>query len=80
MRIILMRCDEFLIMEIHVPREKRSHESRLTITLGAGQRAMLEAIARRNETTLAFVVRYALKRFAEEHGGDELLLDLNRLR
>ena len=47
---------------------------RLTVTLGKGQRAVLEAIATQNGTTLAFVVRYALRRFIEEHGEDRLML------
>jgi hypothetical protein len=39
---------------------------RLTITLGEGQYEALTAIADRNHTTLAFIVRYALDRFIEE--------------
>jgi len=39
---------------------------RLTITLGQGQREALQAIADRNHTKLAFIVRYALDRFIEE--------------
>lgn len=49
---------------------------RLTITLGQGQREALEAIADRHHTTLAFVVRYALDRFIEEHRQRQLRLDL----
>ena len=49
---------------------------RLTITLGQGQREALQAIADRNHTTLAFVVRYALDRFIEEHRQKQLRLDL----
>ena len=41
-------------------------QARLTITLGPGQRAALEEIASRNDATLAFVVRYALRRFIED--------------
>ena len=48
--------------------------TRLTVTLGEGQRAALESIASQNSTTLAFVVRYALRRFIEEHGEDRLTL------
>ena len=56
--------------------EKTSNEdrTRLTVTLGKGQRAALEAIATQNSTTLAFVVRYALRRFIEEQGKDRLTL------
>ncbi len=49
---------------------------RLTISLGLGQREALEAIADRNHTTLAFLVRYALDRFIEEHRQKQLRLDL----
>ena len=48
--------------------------TRLTVSLGEGQRAALESIASQNGTTLAFVVRYALRRFIEEHGEDRLTL------
>ncbi len=53
---------------------KKEDRTRLTVTLGEGQRAALEAIANQNGTTLAFVVRYALRRFIEEHGEDRLTL------
>lgn len=49
---------------------------RLTITLGQGQREVLQAIAARNHTTLAFLIRYALDRFIEEHRQKRLRLDL----
>ena len=49
---------------------------RLTITLGQGQREALEAIADRNHTTLAFVIRYALGRFIEDHSQKQNRLDL----
>lgn len=49
---------------------------RLTITLGQGQREALQAIADRNHTTLAFLVRYALDRFIEEHCQKQLRIDL----
>lgn len=48
--------------------------ARLTVTLGEGQRSALESIAWQNGTTLAFVVRYALRRFIDEHGEDRLTL------
>ena len=50
--------------------------SRLTLTLGQGQREALVAIADRNHTTLAFIVRYALDRFIEEHRQKQLRLEL----
>ena len=49
---------------------------RLTITLGQGQREALQAIADRNHTNLAFIVRYALDRFIEEQRQKQLRLDL----
>jgi hypothetical protein len=49
---------------------------RLTITLGQGQREDLQAIADRNRTKLAFIVRYALDRFIEEQRQKQLRLDL----
>jgi len=49
---------------------------RLTITLGQGQREALVAIADRNHTTLAFIVRYALDRFIEEQRQKQLRLEL----
>jgi predicted DNA-binding protein len=49
---------------------------RLTITLGQGQREALQAIANRNHTTQAFLVRYAIDRFIEEIRQKQLRLDL----
>lgn len=49
---------------------------RLTITLGRGQREALQAIADRNNTKLAFIVRYALDRLIEEQRQKQLRLDL----
>lgn len=49
---------------------------RLTITLGEGQREALVAIADRNHTTQAFIVRYALDRFIAEHRQKQLRLEL----
>ncbi len=49
---------------------------RLTITLGQGQREVLQTIASRNHTTLAFLIRYALDRFIEEHRQKQFRLDL----
>ena len=49
---------------------------RLTVTLGQGQREALQAIAERNHTNLAFIVRYALDRFIDEQRQKQLRLDL----
>jgi hypothetical protein len=46
----------------------------VTVTLAPGQRAVLERIAKQNETTLAFVVRYALKQFVQQSDGGKLKL------
>ena len=42
---------------------------RLTVTLAPGQRRTLNQFAKKNSTTLAFVVRLALNHFIKEHGG-----------
>lgn len=58
-----------------MPKKPQVSESdRITVTLGVGQRAVLERIAERNETTLAFVVRYALKQFIQESEQGQLKL------
>ncbi len=49
---------------------------RVTITLGKGQREALQAIANRNHTNIAFLVRYAVGRFIEEQQQKNLRLDL----
>ena len=49
---------------------------RLTITLGQGQHEALEAIAKRNHATCAFIIRYAIERFIEEHCQRQSRLDL----
>ena len=40
---------------------------RLTISLGAGQKAALQAMAEANHTSLAFVLRYALEKFINDN-------------
>lgn len=55
--------------------DSTANQARLTITLGPGQREALEEIASRNDATLAFVVRYALRRFIEESGQGRLPLE-----
>jgi hypothetical protein len=53
--------------EVAVGKKRQASESdRVTVTLAPGQRAVLERIAKQNETTLAFVVRYALKQFVQQ--------------
>ena len=48
---------------------------RLTVTLAPGQREALQIIADHNNTTLAFVVRYALTRFVREAQSRQLRLE-----
>lgn len=59
-----------------MPSKRQAPESdRVTVTLAPGQRAVLERIAEQNETTLAFVVRYALKQFIQESENGQLKLE-----
>lgn len=53
---------------------KNLSNDRLTVSLASGQREALEKIAKRNHTTLAFVVRYALTECIERHVGGQLTL------
>lgn len=55
-------------------KQAKSSGDRLTVSLAAGQREALEKIAKRNHTTLAFVVRYALTECIERHSGGQLTL------
>jgi hypothetical protein len=57
-------------------KRKTSNQERLTISLGEGQRAELETIARTNHTSLAFVIRYALDHFIAQHKDKQLRLHL----
>jgi hypothetical protein len=53
-------------------KERLTDGNRLTVSLAPNQREALEAIAAQNAATLAFVVRYALTRFIEEHRDRQL--------
>jgi hypothetical protein len=55
--------------------EKRPSQDRLTVSLAPGQREALTAIARHNNTTLAFVVRYAIAKFVEASRDRQLQLE-----
>jgi predicted transcriptional regulator len=57
-----------------VKKERPSEVRRLTVTLTLEQRRALEAIARHNHATLAFVVRYALAEFIDRHHDGQLTL------
>lgn len=57
-------------------KKRQSAESdRVTVTLGQGQRAVLERVAKQNGTTLAFLMRYAVKQFLHESERGQLKLE-----
>ncbi len=56
-------------------RKKRGSVDRLTISLAPGHREVLSSIAERNNSTLAFVVRYAINWFIREHKDSQLKLE-----
>jgi hypothetical protein len=56
------------------PKVKRGNVGRLTTSLAAGQRQALLAIAKKNHTSIAFVVRYALADFINRHQDQQLSL------
>lgn len=59
-----------------MPKERQPTDSdRVTVTLAQGQRAVLERIAAQNGTTLAFMVRYAVKQFIQESERGQLKLE-----
>ena len=53
-------------------------QDRLTVSLAPGQRDALEFIASQNGTTLAYVVRYALREFLQRHTDGQLPLRVPR--
>ena len=59
-------------------KRKKGGGDRLTITLKAGQRELLESIAEKNGTSLAYILRYALEKFAEENKDKQLQLTFPR--
>lgn len=59
-----------------VPKKRTLAESdRVTVTLAQGQRGVLDRIAEQNGTTLAFLVRYAVKQFIQESERGQLKLE-----
>lgn len=48
---------------------------RITVTLGKNQREQLQRLAERNNTTLAFVLRYIVKEFLERMSDPQLQFD-----
>ena len=65
-----------LFTNVMSSRRTKPSAKRLTISLGAGQRGELEAIAKANHTSLAFVIRHALTYFVAQHKDKQLRLDL----
>ncbi|MEI9978399.1 MAG: hypothetical protein WDN23_05260 [Edaphobacter sp.] len=55
-------------------KEKAQQTNRLTVSLGPGQRKVLENIADLNGVKLAFVVRYALTHFINENRDKQFTL------
>ena len=53
-------------------------QKRLTVSLAPGQRDALESIAAQNGTTLAYVVRCALREFLQRHTDGQLPLRFSR--
>ena len=78
MIITLHHNDEHFIMgEMCVARRRSPDEcgkDRFTVTFAPGQREALRTIADGLNASLAFVVRYALDEFIEQHGGKQLRL------
>jgi predicted transcriptional regulator len=59
-------------------KSKKAAADRITISLASGQRKILEKIAKKNNATISFVVRYALNEFLEKHEGKQLPLSFTR--
>jgi hypothetical protein len=57
-------------------KQRPASTDRITVTLGPGQREFLEALAERNNTTLAFVVRHVIAKFIKDHKDEQLRLEL----
>jgi len=53
---------------------KTGFQDRITITLGPGQRKLLEDIAKYNNATISYVIRCALREFLESHKDKQLRL------
>jgi hypothetical protein len=59
---------------MRMAKRKGSGSDRLTVSLGPGQRKMLEDIAELNGVKLAYVVRYALSHFIDENRDKQISL------
>ena len=55
-------------------KSKTTHQERITISLAPGQRQLLESIAKQNNATLSYVIRYALSKFLEKREDKQLPL------
>jgi hypothetical protein len=56
-------------------KKKRRPSDRLTISLGEGQRELLETIADKNQRSLAYILRFALEKFAADNKDKQLPLE-----
>ena len=56
-------------------KKKRRASDRLTISLGKGQRELLETIADKNQRSLAYILRFALEKFAADNKDKQLPLE-----
>ena len=59
-------------------KRKKASTDRITISLAPGQRVTLEKIAKKNNATISFVVRFALNEFIDKHEGKQLPLFTTR--
>lgn len=57
-----------------IANSENANADRLTVSLGPGQRQVLEQIAGLNGMKLAAVVRYALTQFIKENQGKQIAL------
>lgn len=58
-----------------MPSKKPTQAKRVTVSLSPAQKEHLKEIANRNNTTVAFVVRYALNRFLTREDSGQLRLE-----
>lgn len=56
-------------------KRQRPEYDRLTVPLADGQREALDKVAKRNNATLSFIVRYALDEFLRRHRDGQLTLN-----
>ena len=59
--------------------DSRAAKDRITVTLGPGQHEALQAIGESLNTSLAFVVRFAVQEFLDRHQEQQVELPFPRL-